>query len=96
MIFAAAGQEYEDFRFESSDWPTHKPNQPFHQVPVLEIKEGESVFQLAQSNAINRYLARKYNLTGANDLEAAKADMVKGQFLFNFIKIFPACLLNSY
>ncbi len=76
MLFAAAGQEYEDFRFEREDWPNHKPNQPFHQVPVLEIKEGDSVFQLAQSNAINRYLARKFNLAGRNDLEIAKADMV--------------------
>jgi hypothetical protein len=41
-----------------------------------EIKEGDSVFQLAQSNAINRYLARKFNLAGRNDLEIAKADMV--------------------
>ena len=46
-------------------------------MPVLEIKEGDSVFQLAQSNAIYRYLARKFNLVGKNDLESAKADMVK-------------------
>ena len=77
MLFAAAGQQYEDFRFEREDWPKHKPNQPFHQAPVLEIKDGESVFQLAQSNAIARYLARKFNLAGQNDLEIAKADMVK-------------------
>lgn len=76
MIFAVAGVEYEDFRFEREEWPNHKPNMPFGQVPVLEIKEGDEVFQLAQSNAINRYLARKYNLTGKDDLESAKADMV--------------------
>ena len=31
LIFAVAGQEYEDFRFERDDWPNHKPNMPFGQ-----------------------------------------------------------------
>ena len=87
MIFAAAGQEYEDFRFEREDWPKHKPNMPFGQVPVLEVKEGENVVQLAQSNAINRFLAQKFNLAGKNAIELAKADMVRF-FFQNSLKMF--------
>ena len=45
---------------------------PFGHMPVLEV--GGIV--LAQSMAINRYLARRYNLVGKTDLEAAQADMI--------------------
>ncbi|KAJ8022783.1 putative glutathione S-transferase 5 [Holothuria leucospilota] len=71
-IFALAGQEYEDNRIDLKDWPEVKKNFPFGQVPVLEV-DG---FVLAQSGAINRLLARRSNLYGDNDIEAAKIDQV--------------------
>ena len=43
---------------------------PWGQVPVLEF-EGKV---LAQSVTICRYLAKKYNLAGSTELEAAKCD----------------------
>ena len=52
---------------------------PFGQVPVLEITDGDQVTVLAQSNAINRYLANKFNLAGSNDIERAQADMIVEQ-----------------
>ena len=75
LVFAAAGQEYEDFRFEREDWPKYKPNAPFGQSPYLEVTEGGKTIVLAQSIAITRYLAKKYGFYGSNDLEKADIDM---------------------
>ncbi|KAI8849388.1 hypothetical protein BC829DRAFT_416842 [Chytridium lagenaria] len=46
-------------------WPKDKPNTPFGQV-----------MQLAQSHAIERYLARKFGLLPEDPMEAAKVDSV--------------------
>lgn len=45
---------------------------PYGQLPVLQV--GDKV--LAQSNAICRFLARKFNLHGSTDFEAAKLDEI--------------------
>jgi len=68
---AQAGVEYEDVRVEREDWPALKPTMPMGQIPVLEM-DGH---KLCQSVAMGRYLARKHNLTGASDFEAAQCDM---------------------
>jgi glutathione S-transferase len=52
FIFAVAGQEYEDFRFEREDWPKYKENAPFGQSPYLEVHDGSNTFVIAQSIAI--------------------------------------------
>ena len=49
LIFAVAGEKYEDFRFERADWPNHKQNMPFLKAPVLEITDGDKVTHIAQS-----------------------------------------------
>ncbi len=68
-ILAIAGQEYEDARFEFSEWAAIKPTTPFGQVPLLEIKEENSVTHISQSNAIARFLANKFGLAGKTDIE---------------------------
>ena len=45
---------------------------PFGTVPVLEVN-GKTI---AQSNAIARYLAKKYNLAGKNDWESLECDVL--------------------
>ncbi|KIH50854.1 glutathione S-transferase protein [Ancylostoma duodenale] len=56
QVFVLAGQEYEDVRLSFEEWPKHKAEMPFGQIPVLEV-DGK---QLAQSIAIVRFLARKF------------------------------------
>ncbi|XP_046456709.1 glutathione S-transferase 1-like isoform X4 [Daphnia pulex] len=71
LIFSQAGVQFEDVRFSHSEWPNIKPTTPFSQVPILEV-DGQV---LAQSNAIARYLARKYGLAGKDEWEQAQTDM---------------------
>mmetsp|Transcript_16772 Transcript_16772/g.28531 ORF Transcript_16772/g.28531 Transcript_16772/m.28531 type:complete len:197 (+) Transcript_16772:46-636(+) len=59
--FATDGFEWE----QSPDWPGMKPETPFGQLPYLV--DGD--VKIAQSNAIARYLARKYNLQGESDAD---------------------------
>lgn len=40
-------------------------------LPILQLKDGR---QLAESYAIARFLARKYNLAGRDEWEKAKVD----------------------
>jgi len=70
-ILAYSGQNYEDIRIEREQWPELKPKTPWGQLPVLTLPDGS---QLAQSVTIARYLARKFNLTGTTDLDAARCD----------------------
>uniref|UniRef100_A0A914E0I0 glutathione transferase n=1 Tax=Acrobeloides nanus TaxID=290746 RepID=A0A914E0I0_9BILA len=49
---------------------------PFGQVPALEI-DG---VMLPESHAIGRYLAKKFGLIGADDLEAAQIDALLSHF----------------
>ncbi|XP_066602118.1 glutathione S-transferase-like [Prorops nasuta] len=65
-----AGIKFEDERFEIEDWSKHKPNMPMGQVPVLEIN-GRKHYQ---SKAIGRYIAKKCNLYGSDELEALEID----------------------
>ncbi len=45
---------------------------PCGQLPVLNWNGTE----IAQSTAIARFLAKKFKLTGDNDLDEARADMI--------------------
>lgn len=67
-IFAVTGEKYEDIRYEHADWPAHKSNFTFGQLPVLEI-DGQ---QLNQSTAMVHYLALQHGLAGSTPLEAAQ------------------------
>lgn len=75
LVFAAAGQKYEDIRFPRDKWPEYKPKAPFGQCPYMEITEGGNTFTMAQSIAIARYLAKKFGFAGKNDNEAGLIDM---------------------
>ncbi|KAI6214313.1 hypothetical protein M3Y94_00252700 [Aphelenchoides besseyi] len=73
MIFHYANVPFEDIRIERGNWPAEKPNTPYGQIPVLEFDDGR---QMAQSFAINRYLAAKFGLAGKDEEEKAHLDEV--------------------
>lgn len=56
LILHYANVSFEDHKIKHEDWPGLKDTFAYGQVPVLFV-DGK---QLAQSYAINRYLARKY------------------------------------
>jgi glutathione S-transferase len=56
----------------AKDWAALKPKCIFGQLPVLY--DGD--FQIAQSNAILRHVARKHGLYGKDNVEATTIDMI--------------------
>jgi glutathione S-transferase len=86
LIFAAAGQQYEDIRLESDEWPSYKPKMPLGQVPVLEYNG----VQLPQSQTIARFLAQQLQLAGKDNFEKAKADSVVATVEDLFVKFIPS------
>ena len=59
-VFAAAGEEYEDNRFDAEEWKDIKPTTPFGQVPLLEVIDEDHVDQISQSNTIARFITKFY------------------------------------
>jgi len=47
LVFAAAGQKYEDFRIERNQWPSLKSKMQTGQVPVLEITENGQLYRFS-------------------------------------------------
>jgi glutathione S-transferase len=88
LLLAAVNQPYTDFRYplEVLDWKTYSfkreefdkaksdgsLSRSLNKVPYLEV--GTEV--VCQSKTIERYLARRFNLMGNNELEAAKIDSI--------------------
>ena len=78
ILLKVGGQEFEDYRYPLKidngqyirpEWDADKSKYIYEQIPVLEIDGGKYV--IAQSKAIERFLARRFNLLGNNDIEAA-------------------------
>jgi len=77
-LFSIADVKFEDYRypinekFEHAEFDKDKQTFTYGQIPVLEV-DG---VQIAQSKAIERFLAKRFGLFGSNDLEAALIDSV--------------------
>ena len=85
LIFAAAGQKFEDIRIEGSQWPTRKSEMPLGQMPVLEV-DG---VKLPQSMTIARFLAKQFGLAGKDNFEQAKVDVVVDTSIDLALKLVP-------
>ncbi|KAF9929368.1 hypothetical protein FBU30_001634 [Linnemannia zychae] len=63
-LLAFSGARWEEL---AVDWPAQKPKTPFQVAPIVyEHTTSGTILELAESNAIERYLARKFNLFGSN------------------------------
>jgi glutathione S-transferase len=85
LIFAAAGQKYEDIRYEHDAWPTHKTEMPLGQMPALEF-DG---VKIPQSLSIARFLAKQFQLAGKDNFEQAKVDAVVDTIIDASMKLMP-------
>jgi glutathione S-transferase len=63
---------YKNFFVQRADWQTLKPTTRFGQLPVL--RNPTTGWELAQSIAIARFVAKKANLYPKDDIEAAESD----------------------
>jgi glutathione S-transferase len=85
LVFAAAGEKFEDIRYERSEWPSHKSEMPLGQMPVLEV-DG---VKLPQSMTIARFLAKQFGLAGKDNFEQAKVDAVVDTSIDLAVKFVP-------
>lgn len=70
LALSIGGIPFEDDRIAGADWPKRKPGILFGALPVLEV-DGQ---ELAQSNAINRYVGKLANLYPVDPWQAARCD----------------------
>jgi glutathione S-transferase len=90
LIFS--GEKFDEVKIDYDEWPNWKPTLPFKQIPLLEItspSDGKTTV-IAQSNAIERYLANRFNLFGKDDLERARIDMIN-EHIVDLINLLVDC-----
>jgi len=90
LLFAAANVAYEDDRLpveeDRKTWLAMKATTPFAKIPVLTVN---GFHRVAQSKAIERFLARRLGFYGATDIEAAQIDAVVEEFRDQITAWFP-------
>lgn len=75
LLFAAAGVDFTDTRV--TDWPTRKATTPFGKMPVLIERDDEGrEFQVPESMAILRHLARVFGFAGESERATTSADAI--------------------
>ncbi len=58
----------------ASNWPELKPGTPYGMLPVITERSEGDEFVLAESGAIMRHLARRFEMYGRNERQHAMAD----------------------
>ncbi|KAK7102217.1 probable glutathione S-transferase 7 isoform X2 [Littorina saxatilis] len=74
MVLEAAGQKYEDVRYSFEEWPQHKSESPYGQLPWVEY-QGKLY---GQSNAIAAFFAREFGFFGKTNLDGLRIGEVVG------------------
>jgi len=73
LLLAEGKIKYEDVRINPIDWQDLKSEMPFGKIPVLEFKDSS---RLAESGAIERFIARLIGVYGSTLNETARIDMI--------------------
>jgi len=76
LVFAAANVAFKDNRLDDTTWPAYKPTTLFGKMPELIVKENGHTERLYESRSIERFLAARFGLFGANEYEHQRIDMV--------------------
>lgn len=77
ILLEETDTRYTERRISAKEWPELKSSFTFGQLPVYE--EGRVL--LNQSNAIYRYLGRKFDLYGDSAIEQARCDIAQETFV---------------
>jgi len=65
LALVMTGTEFEDKRLNFEEWTSLKPNTPFGQLPIMSVVEDDGTEKaFAQSVAMMRYVARRFDATG--------------------------------
>ncbi len=66
---------------ESADWASHKQTleMAFPNLPYMVDKSGPTEIRLTQSNAVLRYLARRFDFYGDNEAEQTSIDVLQDE-----------------
>ncbi len=59
-----------------NDWQSRKPSTPLGQLPVMIETDGDETWEIPQSAAILRHLARQHDVYGKTEREHTKFDIV--------------------
>ncbi|KAI6170837.1 Glutathione S-transferase-1 [Aphelenchoides bicaudatus] len=70
LAFHYAKVPFEDVRIKREEWPGKKSSFKYQQIPVLKVDDHE----IAQTNAILRYIGRKFGIEGKDEFETARLD----------------------
>lgn len=86
ILLAINKTKYEDVRYpinekwEKPEFDEDKKNGKLslslNKLPYLEINKGHITHCIPQSKAIERYIAKKYNMMGSNDIECGMIDAI--------------------
>uniref|UniRef100_A0A914NXE9 glutathione transferase n=1 Tax=Panagrolaimus davidi TaxID=227884 RepID=A0A914NXE9_9BILA len=87
LIFHFAGQEFEDRRYDrQAEWPKVKPIEDLEdnylRIPLLTSETGKAPWldvdneRIYESLALTRYLGRKFNLAGKDEMESAQINSI--------------------
>lgn len=71
LMLSVSKTPFQDITFDREQWPEMKAKMPFGQAPMLELADGK---KLAQSMAIQNYVAKLTGFYPADPWKAALAD----------------------
>ncbi|KAG0252648.1 Glutathione S-transferase S1 [Actinomortierella ambigua] len=88
-LLAISGADWSDkYQNQGDEWAARKDESPFGVLPVLyeTTSDGQTTLQIAERDAIERYIAQKFGLSGDNAWEQVLVNeaVSLNQSLFNY------------